>query len=103
MDLTQFPDGDLGVDFRCRELGVAQHRLDVTDVGSVFEHQRGHRVTKQMARTAFTDSAVVDVTADVFGEAVGVDRFAFVGQEQRRFVDAREEFAASGFDVDGDP
>lgn len=49
MNLFQLADAHLGVD-RCGfEFNVAQHRLDVTDVSTVFEHERSHRMAKQMA------------------------------------------------------
>jgi len=72
------------VDFRCCELlGVAQHALDVTDVGagvraSVWPSYDGNRWQDRVLH-----ALVVDVRTDVFGEACRVDRFAFVGQEKR--------------------
>ena len=36
-------DGDVGVDLGRRELGVAEHRLEVTDVTAGVVHERRHR------------------------------------------------------------
>ena len=55
VNLFELADGDLGVDCSCLKLDVTEHRLDVAYVGSVLQHQRRHRMAKQMARTAFAD------------------------------------------------
>jgi len=49
VDLLQGADCDLRVNLRRLDVLVAKHLLDVTDVGSILVHQRGHRVAEEMA------------------------------------------------------
>ena len=41
VDFLQFVDRHLSIDFGRLQTGVAQHLLDVTDVGAVLEHVAG--------------------------------------------------------------
>jgi len=61
VDFLQLADADLGVNLRGAQLGVAKHLLNEPDVGPVFQHQRGHRMPKQMATAAFTKLGGVNV------------------------------------------
>lgn len=47
MDLFELPDRDLRVDLRAPDVGVSQHLLDETEVGSVSAHQDRHDVVEQ--------------------------------------------------------
>ena len=55
VDFLELANADLGVNHRGVQPGVAQHRLDEPNVRAVFQHQRGHRVPKQMATALFAD------------------------------------------------
>lgn len=64
VNLFEFADADLGVDDGGLQFDVTEHRLDVADVGTVYEHQRGHRVAKQVARAFLANLRGIDVPAD---------------------------------------
>src|SRR5579859_571284 len=83
MDLLELADRDLRVDLRGGQLRVTQHRLDVTDVRAVLEHQSRHRVTEQVTRAALTEICGLNVSTHELREAVGCKRLAQVGQEER--------------------
>src|SRR5262245_60330843 len=40
----------MGVDLRCRNVGMAQHRLDRTQIGAAFEQVTGERVAQDVRR-----------------------------------------------------
>jgi len=61
-------DRDPRVDLCGREIGVAEHLLDVTDVGAALEHERGHGVAEEVARAALADVRGRDVAAHEFTE-----------------------------------
>ena len=70
VDLLQFLDRDLRIDFGRRELSVTEHRLDVTDVRAILQHQSCHRVTEQMTGATLADVGFIDVVTDVLGQRV---------------------------------
>ena len=65
---------------------MAKHGLNEANVCAVFEHQRGHGVAKQVARALLADVGIVDVAANVFGQRIGFERLAKIGDEQGLFV-----------------
>ena len=86
VDLFQLTDAHLRVDLRGREVGVAQHLLDVADVRSILQHQRGHGVAKEMAGSLLGDVGGVDVVAGELGQSVGAEGLAVVGEKQVALV-----------------
>ena len=40
VEAAQALSGDMGVDLGCRQGGVAQHHLDGTEIGAVFDQMR---------------------------------------------------------------
>ncbi len=91
MNLFQFADADLCVDLRGLQLGMTEHGLDEADVGSVLQHQRGHRVTEQMARATFADVGRIDVFTDHLSQPVCCEPFAKMSQEQRHAEKAQKK------------
>src|SRR5690606_12390141 len=69
VDSLQVLDTHAGVDLSGAQLGVAEDLLDQADVGAVLEHQRGHRMTKDMAGASFVDAGLLDVAAHDPGQA----------------------------------
>ena len=51
MNLLQHSNRNMGINLRRVEALVAQHRLDVTNICTAFEHQGRHCVPEDMART----------------------------------------------------
>ena len=70
VDRLQGPDGDLGVNLGRREFGVAEHRLDVAEIGAAFQHDRREGVPEQMTRPLFRDPAGLDVVPHELRQAV---------------------------------
>jgi len=56
MDRLELVDGDVGVDLRRLEVGVAEEFLDVADVGATLEHQRRGCMPKEMAGALLPDA-----------------------------------------------
>ena len=50
MDRLQLADRHMRVDLRGTVIAVPQHRLDVAQLGAVFQHVRGHRMAQQVVR-----------------------------------------------------
>ena len=46
VDLLELPDGDVRVDLRGLQAGVAELLLHVADVGAVLQHERGAGVAE---------------------------------------------------------
>jgi hypothetical protein len=70
MDLLQLADGDMRVDLSCFQVRMPEHRLDETDIRSAFEHQRGHRVTPQVAGAMLADVRRFHVATNDFGQVI---------------------------------
>ena len=69
------PDADLRVNLRGAQVDVAEHFLDVPDVGAVFQHQGGHGVPKQVAGALLAGLGSPHVTTHHLGQPVHLDRF----------------------------
>ncbi len=76
VNLFQLLDADLRIDFRGRQLGMPQHRLDEANVGPVVVHQCRHRVPKQMARTTLANLGLVNIATNQQRQGVGRDVLA---------------------------
>jgi hypothetical protein len=57
VNLFQLADGNLRLNLRGFELGMAKHRLDVANIGTTLKHYRGHRVPEQVTTAALPKSA----------------------------------------------
>jgi hypothetical protein len=57
MNFNELLDIDVRVNLGGVEPGVSKHLLDVTQVGAVLQHERGHRVPEQVATAIFGDAA----------------------------------------------
>jgi len=77
--LLELFNADMGVDLRATQRGVAEHLLDVANVGSVFEHERGHGVAEDMGRSFFMNVGPVDVASDEFADGPGRYLFSVFG------------------------
>ena len=86
VDLLELPNRDVRVHLRCFQFGMPEHRLDETDIGAAFEHQCGHRVTPQVAGSAFGDAGGLDIAADQLGQIIESERFAGIGEKHRAVV-----------------
>jgi hypothetical protein len=90
VDLLHLADRDLGIDLGIdlggAQLGVAKHLLDVPDVSAVFEHQRGHGVTEQVAGTGLAQRGAIDVFPHHLGEPVEGELLAVAGEEEDGIV-----------------
>jgi hypothetical protein len=58
VDVLEGADADVGVDLGGVEPGVAEHGLNVADVGSAFEHVGGAAVAEEVARAGFGDAGL---------------------------------------------
>lgn len=56
MDLTQAADAHVGIDLGRVDPRVAEEFLEGSQVGPVFRHQRGGRVTQQVAAESRLES-----------------------------------------------
>ena len=66
VDLLQLPSRDPGIDLRGGQIRMPQDRLDVADIGAVFQHVGCHRVAEQVAGIGFFGARKVDVFAHHF-------------------------------------
>jgi len=70
VDLLQLLYRHPGVDLRGLQLGVAQNVLDVADVGSVLEPERGHGMPEDMAGPVHLDAGFDDFLFDQVAQVV---------------------------------
>ena len=82
---------------------MAQHLLDEADVDSVLQHDRRHRVPKEMARTSLTDVCGVHVVAHHLRQAVRVEGVAGIREEEDAVVGFEHEAGTHLSDVLVDP
>ena len=61
VDFLELLDGYVRIDLGGGEAGVAEHGLDVADVGSAFEHQGGHGVAKEVTGASLAELGSEDV------------------------------------------
>lgn len=66
-------DGHVRVGGRRFKRCVPEHGLDHANVGAAFEHQRGHRVTKEMAGAALSNPRRSNVLPSEQGQVTGSD------------------------------
>ena len=74
--LFQHADRDVRVNLGRGQFGVSEHLLDVTDIGSAFEHHRRHRVAKQMTGSGFAEARFLHIGTNCEREMIGADLFA---------------------------
>ena len=77
MDVLEGADADVGVDLGGVEPGMAEHGLNVADVGAAFEHVGGATVAEEVAGPGFADMGAFHHPGDPgaeksFGEAGAV-------------------------------
>ena len=68
MHLQEFAETGSRVDLRGVHLLMTENRLQVAKVGSILEHQRGHRMAEDVTRPALFDTRRLDVAARVLGQ-----------------------------------
>ena len=64
VDISQAAFGDVGVEFRSADGGVAQHFLDDPKVRSVFQKVGGEAVTKHVGSDIAGDASPLDGALD---------------------------------------
>ena len=85
VDILELADADFGVHLGRVQVAVAEHLLDVTDVGPVFQHLRGQGVPEDVATAGLGDLGLAQVALDQLAQGDDVDSVAVAAQEQRRF------------------
>jgi len=75
-------DGDMRVDFGGFQTGVTKHLLNVTNFSATLQHQGGHGVTEQMARSGLADVRRFDVVLDQTREMIGDQLCAVFGEKE---------------------
>ena len=69
------------VDLRRVELLVTENRLQVTQVRTVFQHQSRHCMAKDVTSAWLADFHRLELSARVFDQRVGIERFTLVGDD----------------------
>ena len=67
VNIFELLDANLRINLRGVEFGMAKHRLDVTDVCAIFQHQGGHGVAEQVTGAGFADIGIIDVLGHLSG------------------------------------
>ena len=82
MDGAKFAVGDVGVDLSCRDVGVAEEKLDGAEVGAVTEEVSGETMAKGVRRDRFHnaggDSIMFDEALDT---ARGQPHFLMINKQ----------------------
>ena len=82
VDFLQGLDGNVGVNLRGLQAGVAKHGLDVTNVCAVLQHEGGEGVAEQVAAAGLAHPGSRDVPGDEGREVFDGDGAAAVGEEE---------------------
>ena len=77
---------DVGVDLRGFDPLVAEHFLDVADVGTAAMHIGGTGMSPQMARTGFVDAAAFEEFFDPVADVGGAEARAVTAEKERGFL-----------------
>ena len=85
VDFAEGVDVDVGVDLGGFEAGVAEHFLDVADVGSAPVHVGGAGVAEEVAGAGLLDAAALHGFLDPVAEVGGGEAGAVAAEEQRGF------------------
>jgi len=64
VDFLELLDGDLGIDLGRVQALMAEHLLDVADVGAVFQHFGGHGVAEEMTGARLLNAGFFGVGTD---------------------------------------
>jgi len=75
---------------------MAEHGLDIPDVGTALQHQRRHAVAEQVARAALAGVGRFDMAAHELRQPVERERLSERGQEHGAKVGAIDETLARG-------
>jgi hypothetical protein len=84
VDVLEGADADVGVDLGGVEPGVAEHGLDVADVGAAFEHVGGTAVAEEVAGPWFADLGAFHHPGDPGAEKSFGEAGAIAAEEQGR-------------------
>lgn len=64
VDLKEFLDGEVSVEFCGVEVFVAKELLDGAEIGPVVHHEGGYGVAKEVTGAFLFDSGILNVFAD---------------------------------------
>ncbi len=81
MRVEQLFETDASVDLCGVELLVTKDGLDRANVRAVVVHQRGHRVTEDVASSRFVYTSPLNVAAPVLGQRIGIEGRTVNGKE----------------------
>ena len=88
---------DVSIDLRRRDIGVAQHRLDRSQVRASFKQVRGERMTLGMRRDSLINACDQRITAHELPKALSAQRFSRPIDEHKRaglaFEQSRSDLA----------
>lgn len=68
MDGDQLRNGDSGIDLRRAQALVAEHRLDVANIGSILEHVGCRCVAEEVTGTGLAQSRGRDMGRNLAGQ-----------------------------------
>jgi len=86
VDPLQLPDRNLCVNLRGFQVGVAEHLLDVADVGAVLQHECRKTMAEHVAGAPLPDIRGVHVRTDKVAQVIQTERLAGVRQKHRVIV-----------------
>jgi len=101
-----FPQGldvDVGVDLGRLHAFVAEHFLDVADVGSATMHVGGTGMSPEMAGAGFVDAAAFEQFFDPVAKVGGAEALAVTGEEEGGFAGKMVEERAGFGEVAVEP
>jgi hypothetical protein len=97
VDFTQSVDVDVGVNLGGVDAFVAEHFLNITDVGTAAMHVGGAGMAPQMAGAGFVDAAALKEFFDPVADVGGTEARAVAAEEEggflRQVVEERAGFA----------
>lgn len=99
MDFPKPVAGDMGVDFRGTNIGMAEQFLDDTQVGAMFQEMCRKAVPQHVRSDVALDAGPANVVFNPQPECDGRKRSSAPGQKNIRGGFWRDEFWACYFDV----
>ena len=103
VNFDELLDVHVGVNLGRVQSRVAEHLLDVTEIGAVLQHERCHRVPEHVARTDFADAGFFHVVMHQVAEHAGRQPASGHAQEHFAFVGFNDEPGAGFLQVFVEP
>jgi len=98
MDFAETVTGNVGVDFRRADSGVAEQFLDNAEIGAMLQKMGGETVAEHVGSNVASEAGTTDALFDAEPKCNGGKRGAAFGQENVAGGFLRDQFGTASID-----